>query len=468
MSHRNPFKNNYKIVSEPKHLPAAVAGVRTLEAKIYDINGALDIGSDRIVGVAGSLLVGTDFNIDSITSTTTGALFTSVNITVTMKNLTLNAPNSSKLIDFSGTGAEVLVLQEIISFVSPVIADISNVGNCIIQDCAFIGATTGVTFSGTSNFGININLTLFSSFTGKAIDLGSAEFDTITFDALTFAGTGGSSTDLDGLASSGNIKAGGAARVNGCTFSSTGTKLSNIESPDILWNFKENRRIKNSTVSAEIQVFGNSTTTTMHAQNARVIMDVTGVFGTELNRITVNTNGIGTYTGVEDVEILFDGNILLEPGSSTKDLACQFVSICLPQTVVTFTNGTDLINDTATPLIDGDQITFKDNAGTLPAALFDDVVYFVVNQATDSFQVEYEPGDGVIALADDGSGTNSYKIADLHGSIPHLPIAANSPRTLIPQALHTIITDDEATIVLINKDDGVSIDVIDAYFRMTL
>ena len=470
MSYVTPALKDTQIVKSLADLPAPVSQVITLEAKVYQINGAVDIDDNRIVLVAGSLILGIDFNIDSITSSTTGALFTATNITVTMKNLTLAAANSSKLIDFSGTGAQVLVLQEIISFVSPVIATINNAGNTVIQDCAFISATTGITFSGTLNDNLNINLTGFLSYTGKAIDLGSSEFNTITFDALTFSGTGGSNTDLDGLASSGNIKTGGAAVVIECTFSLTGTKLSNIESSDVLWNFKENRRVKNSTVSAEIQVFGNSTTTTIPAGSvgARVLMNVTGATGTELNRITVATDAVSTYIGIEDSEILFDGNVLLEPASSTKDLACQFVSICLPQTVVTFTNATNLINDTATPLVDGDQITFKDNAGTLPTGLFDNIIYFVVSKLTNSFQVSYTSGGSAITFTTDGSGTNSYKIADLHGSIPHLPIAANSPRTLIPQALHTLITDDEISIVVINQDDAVDIDITDAYYRVTL
>jgi hypothetical protein len=132
---------------------------------------------------------------------------------------------------------------------------------------------------------------------------------------------------------------------------------------------------------------------------------------------------------------------------------------------VTFTNATNLINEATTALSDGDLISFRDAAGTLPAELRKDVIYYVVNQNANDFQVEYVPGGGAIAFTDDGTPVNSYKESEFHGSAPTNQITNNNPRDLIPQGLIPATLNSDTVLVVVNNDDTVDIEVHSGYQR---
>jgi len=87
---------------------------------------------------------------------------------------------------------------------------------------------------------------------------------------------------------------------------------------------------------------------------------------------------------------------------------------------------------------------------------------------TNSFQVSYTLGGAAITFTDDGSGTNSYAVADLHGSTPSNVIAANNPRNLVPQALESVNQNDKTFVVVENLDDSVNITVSEAYYRTAI
>ncbi len=229
-----------------------------------------------------------------------------------------------------------------------------------------------------------------------------------------------------------------------------------------------NKGVPVSTVTAEATLDNNVTVTDIPAVNAKVIIAGSTWAGSEESRITVNSDGTSTYNGNFEVTLKLDGNITLEPASSTKELTCSFVRQNSVRVVVTFTNGTNLINETSTPRVDGDMITFNDTAGTLPTELRDDILYFVVSQAVNSFQVSYTTGGSAITFTDDGSGTNSYAVSDIHGSSPSNTIAANSPRNLVPQALENVNQNDKTFIIVENLDDSVNIAVLEAYYRTSI
>lgn len=229
-----------------------------------------------------------------------------------------------------------------------------------------------------------------------------------------------------------------------------------------------NKGVPESTVTSEAVLINNVTVTDIPAANAKVIIAASTWAGSEESRMTVNADGSSTYNGNFQASLRLDGNVTLEPASSTKELSCSFARQDSVRVVVTFTNGTNLINETSTPLVDDDMVVFNDNAGTLPAELREDIVYFVVNKLTDSFQVSYTSGGAAIAFTDDGSGTNTYAVADLHGSSPSNSIAANSPRSLVPQALESVNQGDKTFIIVENLDDAVDVAVIESYYRVAI
>jgi len=221
-----------------------------------------------------------------------------------------------------------------------------------------------------------------------------------------------------------------------------------------------------SSVNVEISVSGNIATTIIPAAGAKVIMNATPWITQTAERIKTDNQGDAIYTGITTAAAKLDGNVLLEPTGSSKSLSCQFVRQDTERFVVNFTNGTNIINEAGHSLVNGDNITFNDSVGTMPVLLRKDIIYFVISVTAGTFQVSYTLGGAVVAFGDDGSGVNSYAMADLHGSKPTNPIAANSPRTLVPQALEDLDTNDKTFIIISNEDDATNVVVTDAYYRV--
>ena len=80
-------------------------------------------------------------------------------------------------------------------------------------------------------------------------------------------------------------------------------------------------------------------------------------------------------------------------------------------TTCTFTNGTDKVNSTGHTLSNGDEIVFTNVGGALPLEIVENKPYFVVNAATDDFEIAMVSGGTAIDLMSDGTGTTSYATA---------------------------------------------------------
>ncbi len=235
-------------------------------------------------------------------------------------------------------------------------------------------------------------------------------------------------------------------------------------SPGIIISNASN--IADSTTSAELTMSGNTATTDIPAVNALVEINLNANWvGEEVERLIVGTDGSVESIGLREIEIKIDANIHLEPATATKDLSCSVVLVDPPPFTVTFTNGTNLINETSTALLDGDTISFRDTAGTLPAELRTDVIYYVVSQLTNSFQVSYTSGGAAITFTDNGTPVNAYQIATLHGSTPINSISAGTPRDLIAQAMMPANLGSDSFLVVFNTTDAVDINVNSGYQR---
>jgi hypothetical protein len=75
---------------------------------------------------------------------------------------------------------------------------------------------------------------------------------------------------------------------------------------------------------------------------------------------------------------------------------------------VTFTNATNLLNDTAHGLSAGDKILLRNSGGALPAELEQNRVYFVINANANDFQVALTSGGSAVTFTDDGTGTSQW------------------------------------------------------------
>lgn len=75
--------------------------------------------------------------------------------------------------------------------------------------------------------------------------------------------------------------------------------------------------------------------------------------------------------------------------------------------VFTATNATNIFNDAAHGLSNGDCVTVATGT-TLPTGLSASTYYYVITAATDTFQLSTTPGGSAVAISDDGTGTHTW------------------------------------------------------------
>jgi hypothetical protein len=107
---------------------------------------------------------------------------------------------------------------------------------------------------------------------------------------------------------------------------------------------------------------------------------------------------------------------------------------------VTFTDAGDLVNLTAHGLSDGDEVAFS--VITTTTGIVINTIYFVVNAATDTFQVASTLGGAALPLTTNGSGTVRYN-STIVSIVPNTsvtmsrPMAGGSSQTLAFRLLQT-------------------------------
>lgn len=249
----------------------------------------------------------------------------------------------------------------------------------------------------------------------------------------------------------------------------TGTifKAGSLDQTHLTFKFITCVNIADSTVKIQHNLNNNSLITDIPAQNAWVIVNGGTDFSSSLSeRMLGLSDGGATYIGLEDITAHASGIVNFEPSLASKHLAAAFMYVSGDQTIVTFTNAANTIDKVAHGLVNGNTISFKNTAGTLPAELRKDIYYFVVNAVADTFQISYTLGGAVIAFTDDGTPTNSYAIALNGGGIGRADIFALNPQDVTPISLLTITTNDEVYVIVSNETDAVDIKANYVYFNL--
>lgn len=420
-------------------------------ASIFRIDPAINSES-RFNMAQTSLISGSAFDTSGTTGAFTAVADASIGSTAVS---VIDSPVTAGIARFTFTGPTLYVGQDVIT----------------------TGFTTNTAYNGTLHIVDTDGTTYFEAL---FIDYGTDESATFTANIVTMTDTGTSLIDGDTLTilTTNNLDYDGGATVFNQQTNTFQISREFIATDTGVWSTKgldhsdprviavNNPGFPDSTTKIELSVEGNVVETDIPAAGARVIIASSDWIATSQERMKLLSPDQSMYTGTEPVSVKLDGNVFLEPASSTKTLSTQFVRHDLARVTVTFTNGTNLINETGHSLLSGQNITFHDNSGTLPAELREDIIYYVINPNANDFQVAYTSGGSAIAFTDNGTGTNSYALADLHGSNPKAPIAANSPQTLVPQALEDIANGDQTFLVVSNEDDAVDITVTDGYYRV--
>lgn len=236
--------------------------------------------------------------------------------------------------------------------------------------------------------------------------------------------------------------------------------------PNVVWTQVGGGATGAGNVSAQAVLTGNAVDTVIEVQDAIHIVQLTGWVATSEQSMVVGSNGEVEYTGLNAILVIVDGHGFLAPTIATKSITFSIGEYKKARNTVTFTNGTNVVNETATPREDGDFVTFTENAGTLPAELFDKFFYAVVNKTANTFQLALAPGGPAVTFTDDGAGINTYAQATIQGLSITKSVAAITPQELEPKTIFTVNDGDKIVLLVRNNTDAVDILIENGYIRV--
>ena len=234
---------------------------------------------------------------------------------------------------------------------------------------------------------------------------------------------------------------------------------------EIKLKFNWNSFVANSTVWLEAELTTTTTTITVPLVKANVICSVTWWAADNIERLTLNTSWSFIYNWLENALIHFDRDLKLDPATwSNIVLWIKEWIINESARTITFTNWTDVINEVWTPRINWDTITFRWTAGTVPTWLRNDVVYFVINKTTNTFQISHTLWWSAVLFTTDWTWTNKYQKVINHGSAPTLAITSWNPWTISSKWSFYINPWDESFATISNEDNTTNIRVYTWWF----
>jgi len=234
-----------------------------------------------------------------------------------------------------------------------------------------------------------------------------------------------------------------------------------LDQTDVKFEIYNVRGVADSTTTSLIDIDANGLSTDIPDNNAFVMINANTWSDSVSERITVDSNGVGTYTGYNDLTLDITTPHSVEPNTGTnKDIVVRIGNIHAHDNyTVTFTNATNIVNEIDTALSDNDIISFYDTAGILPVELRSDVFYYVVNQLADSFQLAYTSGGTPIVFTDDGTPVNSYSTADFVGFEAKVNTDSGAPINTTAVGLVVVETGDKVC-ALITSADGTAVNVV--------
>lgn len=299
-------RTNHVLVKSADDLPTAVAGVRTLLADtIYEIDGAIDLGTDRLVMADDVILKGDNRTEDSITSAVVGSLITATDVSFIIDGLSLSA-TAGTILTASNPGLNhfLEVTQSQLEN-SDDVADIDGYGVVFLDKNIVRLNDDGVKINGTSTALFDVNL--FNLFNGVA---GSnfIEVDGGTVGILSIEGgiynpeTNETAIDIDATATVANLL------INGNNFvgeGAGGTYLdAAIDTDNSNYTIVGNRGLSDfsdNTAIGSMLMENNATNTVIAVSGTWTKVAGTTVAGSNIHRFTMTTDNELTADIARDI-----------------------------------------------------------------------------------------------------------------------------------------------------------------------
>jgi hypothetical protein len=316
--------NKALFINSISDLPAPVGGIITLLPNITYVQGeSLSMGTDRFALGMNTVWAGFESLNITLTYTGTGDLFTMVNTTNRIHNVTVNATNG-RLFNWSSTGGQQLRVSDVQSSSDKYgifagvnsILRFTNVSPSITTDgLEFSGSFASVLWE-VSGAGIN---------GGAFFRLGTAQFNSILVDKVLMTLAGGTEF-INGLPNSGNISAGGLGTVLLTRIGGAGTPLVGVTPDDALWEFFHNDEIPDTRPDALLSMQGNAVATVISTTNTPVL--VAGAWTIKsVSQMTGDIDGRTVYIGGKDAKLPVTYSVSVEPVSGTNIKMSAYVAI---------------------------------------------------------------------------------------------------------------------------------------------
>lgn len=207
-------------------LPTPSGGVITLnDSTIYNVHGAIDLGSNRLVMGIDTTIRGNSPKLDYFTSTTTGALITS---TKSFRAFEIGfQANSGTIFDLNGTGVEICLMFGVRFFGTGALGNVSDYDLFEITTGLFVGYSAGLTFGGNNVTCLLIDVTFYDTTGVTSLDLGTATFNSVKISDCDFTIPDGG-VGIDIAPNGDNINASGGGIITGCTFNLSGSGVATV------------------------------------------------------------------------------------------------------------------------------------------------------------------------------------------------------------------------------------------------
>jgi hypothetical protein len=305
-----------RIINALADFPTPVSNVITLADDTEYLLGAdISLGLNELVMGDGCAVSGIESIAITLTYTGTGDMFTILNNTARISDISLSCA-AGRVINFSDNTDTLFRMND--CTVSCATFGLFNSSGASGSTTRFTNVSpasitsSGCTITGGWNTWLwEISATNITG--GTLFNFGTATFDAIALD-LVLANLGAGTTLINGAVSSANINAGGTAIITRMLTSGSGTILSGVTVDDALWNFHHNDDIADTRPDGLLSMQGNAVNTVIAVAGTPVLIAGTWVVE-RASQFTGTTAGRLTYDGGKDATLPITGSFTVEPAS---------------------------------------------------------------------------------------------------------------------------------------------------------
>ncbi len=293
-------RSNYTLVKTKSDLPSPVAGVITLAAgHLYEINGSINLGTDKLVLSGDCKIVGGTAFSDNIIYTGTSDMITCVDFNLSVSNMTLVTTGAgSQIFNCNNAGkTKNFVIQDCLITNSVKAGTVSGFNNVVLNIVSYQVVADGWNIDNTTHLFL-INQNFEDNCGGTYIDVSSGTFEVMMLrNNILHVDTGNTGLDINSL----GITVNGNVSIIGNSFLGAGTLTTGFTVNDSDFVVKSNSGLSDFLASSSMTL--SSTTANLNVA-ASTWTKINGTTSLDLgNRFSMPSNNRLQYDGVEDIAI---------------------------------------------------------------------------------------------------------------------------------------------------------------------